>query len=151
VREAVERIGELLGHEKERRRVIAANALRDIGDPGAAGVLVQALSDPVCTVRKTASRALVALGEDAAPELVKRLAAAEGAALREMIQVLGAVKCRKAIRSLRRLLDHSDPGVVRDAAGALHAIDPEDAEDWIEGTPAEGAVRVGEEGVFVRL
>jgi len=150
VREAVEKIGELLGHEKERRRVIAANALRDIGDPRAAGVLVQALSDPVCTVRKTASRALVALGEDAVRELVKQLAAAEGVALREMIQVLGVLQCREAVSPLRRMLDHSDSGVARDAARALHAIDPENAEEWLEGTPVEGAVRVGEEGVFVR-
>jgi HEAT repeat protein len=151
VAEAIEEIGALFGHEKEIWRVIAANALRDIGDARAAPFLVDALKDPVCTVRKTASRALAALGEETARALLEDLPAAEGPALRELIHVLGAVKCRKAIRPLRRLLEHPDPGVARDAASALHAIDPEDAEDWIEDTPAAGAVRVGEEGVFVRV
>ena len=151
VEQAVGEIGALLGHEKERWRVIAANALRDIGAPRAEPFLVDALDDPVCTVRKTAARALSVLGEDTARALVKRLPSAEGLALRETIHVLGVAKCRKAIRPLRRLLEHPDPGVVRDAARALHAIDPDDAEDWIEGTAAEGVVSVGEDGTFVRV
>ena len=45
----------------ERVRVVAANALRDIGDPDAIETLVIALNDPVFTVRNTAARAIVIL------------------------------------------------------------------------------------------
>jgi HEAT repeat protein len=51
------------GHE--RQRVVAANALRDLGDPAAIPALTGALEDPVFTVRNTAARAILALaGED---------------------------------------------------------------------------------------
>jgi len=149
-KDAIEEIGALFDHEKETWRVIAANALRDIGDTRAASFLVKALDDSVCTVRKTASRALAALGDETARSLAVKLPSLEGPALREVINVLGTVKCREAIGPLRRLLEHPVPGVAQDAASALLAIDPENARDWIENTPVEGAVRVGEEGVFVR-
>lgn len=48
----------------ERVRVVAANALRDIGDPAAVPALVRALEDPVFTVRNTAARAILVLTKD---------------------------------------------------------------------------------------
>jgi hypothetical protein len=50
---------------KERMRVVAANALRDLGDPAALPALFAALDDPVFTVRHTAARAIVSFGETA--------------------------------------------------------------------------------------
>lgn len=58
----------------ERVRVVAANALRDIGDPAAIPALVRALEDPVFTVRNTAARAILVLaGDDASllPALIE--------------------------------------------------------------------------------
>jgi len=53
----------------ERLRVVAANALRDIGDPAAIPALIQAFDDPVFTVRNTAARAVISMGEIAIPHL----------------------------------------------------------------------------------
>jgi HEAT repeat protein len=58
-----------LAEGRERVRVVAANALRDIGDPRAIPALTEALNDPVFTVRNTAARALISFGEPAAAYL----------------------------------------------------------------------------------
>lgn len=50
----------------ERLRIVAANALRDIGDTKALPALVEAFDDPVFTVRNTAARAVVSFGDEAA-------------------------------------------------------------------------------------
>lgn len=55
---------ETLANGKERQRVVAANALRDLGDPAAIPALIAALDDPVFTVRNTAARALVTFGDE---------------------------------------------------------------------------------------
>jgi len=55
---------------KERVRVVAANALRDIGDPASIPALVQALNDPIFTVRNTAARALLSFGDNAVDYLI---------------------------------------------------------------------------------
>ena len=57
-RDAVSDLLPLLRHPKERRRIVAAMALGEIGDERAAGPLVAALGDPVFTVRHAALRAL---------------------------------------------------------------------------------------------
>jgi HEAT repeat protein len=61
VREALPRIHPFLRDPKEVRRVVAANALRDLGDPAAVPFLIEALGDPVFTVRETAARALATM------------------------------------------------------------------------------------------
>jgi len=53
-----------LGDKKERIRIVAANALRDAGDPAAIPALLGALEDPVFTVRHAAARAIIKLGAD---------------------------------------------------------------------------------------
>lgn len=53
----------------ERVRVVAANALRDIGDATAIPALEAALDDPVFTVRNTAARALISFGAPAVDAL----------------------------------------------------------------------------------
>lgn len=58
VREAVPQIVPFLSHEKEVRRIAAANALRDIGDPASIPALEPLLNDRYFTVRKVAERAL---------------------------------------------------------------------------------------------
>jgi ornithine cyclodeaminase/alanine dehydrogenase len=49
---SVPAIAPFLSDGKERRRAQAATALGDLGDPAAAGALIAALDDPVCTVRQ---------------------------------------------------------------------------------------------------
>lgn len=66
VRPALEK---MLAEGNERQRVVAANALRDVGETASLPALIAALNDPVFTVRHTAARAVVALGETAAPSL----------------------------------------------------------------------------------
>jgi HEAT repeat protein len=58
VREAIPQIVPFLKYEKETRRIAAANALRDIGDPAVAPDLTPLLNDRMFTVREVASRAL---------------------------------------------------------------------------------------------
>lgn len=66
VRSAAPRIAEFLSHEREVRRIVAVNALRDLGDPSAIPLLQPLLRDRVFTVRRAAARAIRAL-ESAAP------------------------------------------------------------------------------------
>ena len=63
---AMARILPQLNHEEERRRVLAVNALSDIGDPSAIPYFLAALDDPVFTVRKVARGALARHAADAA-------------------------------------------------------------------------------------
>jgi HEAT repeat protein len=62
-REALPQIVPFLSHEKEIRRIVAANALRDIGDPSVVPDLAPLLNDRCFTVREVASRALSKLRE----------------------------------------------------------------------------------------
>jgi len=63
VREAIPQIVPFLSHEKEVRRIAAANALRDIGDASVIPELEPLLDDRYFTVRKSAERALAKLRE----------------------------------------------------------------------------------------
>jgi hypothetical protein len=58
VNEAIPQIIPFLSHEKETRRIVAANALRDIGDPASEPYLIPPLNDRFFTVREVAVRAL---------------------------------------------------------------------------------------------
>jgi len=140
VRECVPLILPFLADEKERRRIVTVNALRDIGDTQTVPHLLEALDDPFFTVRKVAARALVAIGAQAEKDLLRALPASRGPARREIIAALGEIRSRKAVRPLRRLLEHADRGVRAEAALALSSIDPKRAAKWLADTPAYKAV-----------
>jgi HEAT repeat protein len=130
--EAVPAILPLLRHEKEPRRVLAVNALRDIGDARAIPGLVEALNDPVFTVRKAAARALATFGEPAVEALLAAAPVSSGVARREMARTLGSMRARRAVPQLRTWLkDPEDAGLRRDAAVALRTIDPRRAPRWV--------------------
>ena len=112
---AVPQIVPFLKHAKEGRRIVAANALRDIGDPTAAPALIEALADPLFTVRETSARALVALGKPAEKTMIRALPAAKGQPLRALIRALGETKSRAALKALRPYLKDPDPAVRADA------------------------------------
>ncbi|MBN1673291.1 MAG: HEAT repeat domain-containing protein [Kiritimatiellae bacterium] len=131
-REAVPGLLPFLTHEKERRRVLAVNALRDIGDPRAVPHLMAALQDPVFTVRKAAARALAGLGRESEAALLEALPGVQGTAGREVIGAIGRMRPLEAIDPLRELLKHDDSLVREDAARALYAIDPNLADLWLE-------------------
>jgi|GEM_PF-1528518 len=59
----LDRVVAQLDDDKERRRITAINAVRDIGDPSAARKLLPSLDDPMLTVRFVAERALAELGD----------------------------------------------------------------------------------------
>lgn len=128
---ALPQVIESLNDEKERRRILAVNALGDIGDPQAIPALIQALGDPYFTVRKTAARALAVIGRPAERPLLRALPTAERSTQRGIIAALGGMKSRKAIRTLRRMLKDPDTVLAEDAARALLAIDPGRAEKWL--------------------
>ncbi|MBU0679006.1 MAG: HEAT repeat domain-containing protein [Verrucomicrobia bacterium] len=60
----LEDVAQFLTHDKERWRVLAANALRDIGDKRAIPYLREAEKDQYFTVRKAAERARRSLGDE---------------------------------------------------------------------------------------
>jgi len=91
IQKAVPLILPFLNDEKERRRVIAANALGEIGDPAAVPALIEALEDPYFTVRKCAARALTAIGETARPPLEAAAPAVGTTARREIESVLSTL------------------------------------------------------------
>ena len=119
---AIPRILPYLQHEKEIKRILAVNALRDIADPDTADPLIAALSDPVFTVRMTAARALSALGEEAQVDVLTALDTAEKPARRLLIQVLGERGDATAIPRLQRYLSATNVQVVAEAANALRIL-----------------------------
>ncbi len=129
--EAVVHILPMLGDPREPRRVIAVNALRDLGDPRAIEALTMGLDDPRFTVRKAAARALVTFGRAAEPALLEGLATGRDPLRRECIRTLGVVGSRAAIPALRTCLEDPNPHVRREAATALRAIAPRQAAKWI--------------------
>lgn len=119
---AVPQIIPFLKHEKEPRRVAAANALGEIGDPAAVPALVEALGDPFFTVREAAARALTKPELKAESALLEALPGSSGAARRHIVRVLGQLKSSAAVPLLERLHEDPDPAVRDDAARALAAI-----------------------------
>jgi hypothetical protein len=115
-------LARFLGDPKERTRVMAANALRDIDDARAVPYLLDALNDPVFTVRNTAQRAIEAYGHRAQDELLSALPVARPPALRLIIQSLGRIRCDQAYRTLKDLTRDDDPLVRADAREALKHI-----------------------------
>jgi len=123
VTNATMRIVGFLDDPEERRRVMAANALRDMGDARAVPALVRALSDPVFTVRKCAARALVGLGLPAESAILAALPAAADPARREMVRILGGMPSPQAREALTRILALDELLVGEDARRALEQID----------------------------
>ena len=122
VREAVPLIITVLEQGEERRRVAAANALRDIGDKRAAPHLIAALNDPCFTVRKAAARALAAMGRRVEGDVLAALPESVDPMRRELIGVLGAIKSQRAVPPLHRCLNDSDPLLREEATLALQQI-----------------------------
>lgn len=122
--------------DAERTRVLAANALRDIGHPDDLPALLAALNDPVFTVRNTAARAVASFGFKAHRPMLRELRDSEGVGRRQIVRLLGELEVLGAARPLRRLLDQADPGLRADVERALrqlegahgHADDITDAE-----------------------
>ena len=119
---AVPAIVPFLKHTREIRRVAAANALRDIGDPAAADALIGALDDPMFTVRETAARALASFGREAERAMIRALPSADGQRKRALIRALGDMRADRASRALKRLRDDPDPDVRGDVQEALQRI-----------------------------
>jgi HEAT repeat protein len=115
-------IAALIEDPKERTRVAAANALRDIGDLRGIPALVAALNDPMFTVRNTAERALLSFNSKAENHLLDALPHAKDPALRPIIHLLAAMKSQRAYKQLKDLSGSADPYVRADAKQALRGI-----------------------------
>jgi HEAT repeat protein len=122
VSSAVPKILPYLKHEKEVLRILAANALRDIADPNTAEALIEALGDPVFTVRMTAARALTALGPEAQTTILAAMTPATNSTRRLLIQVLGDRGDDNVIDILELELTSDDPQVVAETANALRRL-----------------------------
>ena len=112
----------MIQHAKEPRRVVAVNALRDIGDPAAIPALIGALGDARFTVRKAAARALVTFGTPAEKALIRAVPEGRGVAQREMVRALGELQAEPAEKALRRLLPDAAPALRRDVDEALRRL-----------------------------
>ena len=129
---AVPDIMPLLKDPKERVRIVAANALRDIGDRRALQPLIAALGDPVYTVRNTAARALVSFGAETVEPLGLALRGASDPAKRQIIRCLGDIRSKNALRHLRPLLKDGDYDTRRDAVRAIEQIQGLRAGGWFD-------------------
>ena len=116
---------DLLKDGNERERVLAVNALRDMGaDEDATDALISALSDDMFTVRLAAARALAVFDRSAVKAVIQALDAElrEGrdiSRMRELIRTLGAMESTRGDRMLKKLVRYDDAAVARDAALAL--------------------------------
>ncbi len=123
IKGARKRIEEFLAEKDERRRIAAANALRDIGDPAAAAALIRALDDDYFTVRFTAARALESFGRPVERPLISAMPHCSRRAQRLIVRILGRIRSRRARRLLRKLQEKSEDEFMReDAARALRRI-----------------------------
>ena len=138
--------GLLKESEQEKTRVLAANALRVLGNKDDLPALMAALNDPVFTVRNAAARAVASHGWAAHRPLLNALAEARGPARRQVVRLLGELRVKSAVRPLRRLLDARDEGLRVDAARALRQIDATDAARWLAGA---GVEQVEAEALFI--
>jgi len=120
--QAVPQIIPFLKNEKERRRIVAANALRDIDDPRAIPALINALDDPFFTVRNAAARALVQMGAEAQPALLEILDQTDGLKQRQIIRTLSDMRATAAIQPLEKLRDDADDATRNDVIIALERI-----------------------------
>ena len=123
--------------DQERTRVLAANALREVGNDDDLPALIAALGDPVFTVRNAAARGVASFGWEAHGPLLKALDQTEGAARRQVVRLLGELQVKAAIRPLRRLLEQEDAGLRADAARALRQLGESGAARWLRGPPVE--------------
>ena len=122
---AVARILPQLNHEKERRRVLAVNALSDIGEPAAIPYFLAALGDPVFTVRKVARGALARHGADAASAALGVLENAPPVVQREIMGLCVDVGYLAATNALAELCRHAaSPSVKSDAQRCFEALMP---------------------------
>ena len=116
---------DLLKNGNERERVLAVNALRDMGaDEDATDALISALNDDMFTVRLAAARALAVYDQSAVKAVIKALDAErrdsrETSRMRELIRTLGAMESTRGDRPLKKLTRHDDAAVARDAKLAL--------------------------------
>lgn len=134
VTNALPRIEKILaGDPKERIRVAAANALRDIGDPRSIEPLITALGDTMWSVRNTAARALVSFGPEAVTPVMARLELAnnlDNVARRQLVRCLGDLKDKRAVFLLRKLADEADAATRTDAQHALDLISGQRDDVW---------------------
>lgn len=112
-------IASLVSSTKEQRRIAAINALKDIGDPSAADVLITALNDSYFTVREAAQAALVSLGEKGQGAVLQAAPSAQGRQLRHVIRILGTYDSWRSRRLLKRFASSEDPEVRSEAEAAL--------------------------------
>lgn len=107
----------------ERIRIVACNALGEIGDRNDLPVLIEALGDPALLVRNAAARAILAQGARAQRPLRRALAASGNLVQRrQIVRLLGALAA-PARSDLKRCLRDADPGLREDAAWALRRAD----------------------------
>lgn len=137
-RNALARIMTYLQDDDERRRIAAANALRDIGDPEAAAALIDAIGDDTVTVRKVAARALVALGADALEAVKSAAENAHGVRQRELVLVLGQLETKKALKPILAALKDADTALQRDAVRALYRFDSVRAPTYLKAAGLQG-------------
>jgi len=119
VKTAVGELSPFVADPKEPRRIAAINALRDIGDPSVAGVLIAALDDVHFTVREAAQAALVSLGAAVEPPVLQAIPAAQGHKLRHLIRILGHYSSWRSKRVLKRYALSENADIRLDAQDAL--------------------------------
>lgn len=119
VKGAVSNIVEFLSDKKEPRRILAINALKEIGDPAVAGVLVKALEDPYFTVRESAQAAIIALGPAAERTVLDELPGAPDRKRRHLIRILGHYHSWRSTRALKGCLRSESADVRAEAEAAL--------------------------------
>lgn len=113
-------IASFLQHTNERIRVVAVNALRDIGDPVAVPELVTALGDPIFTVRNTAARALAVIGPAAEPALLNAYGQTDSIIeKRQILRTLCDLRSTNCIPLLEAAQSDPDRGLREDARRAL--------------------------------
>ena len=119
VKTAAGAISPFVADKKELRRIVAINALKEIGDPAAAGVLIAALDDPYFTVREAAQAALVALGTAVERPVLEAMPSAQGRQRRHLIRLLGHYDSWRAKRALKRYAQSDDADVRPEARDAV--------------------------------
>jgi HEAT repeat protein len=140
---------EALGADRAELRMAAANALGQLGDPGAVSALVDTLDDPDPRVRERVARACGSIGDGRAVErLDARLEDGVGRVRRAAADALAAIGTDAALDSLLAAVDDPNEEVRYAAVMALGGYHGEAAIDPLIGALEDESEPVRRAAVF---
>jgi len=111
-----------MADKNEEVRLIAATALKSVGDPSIAGMLVAALKEPNRWLPARVAEVLISFGRESLPALQEALKEKDPVLRGYIIEILGEIGDESATESLQEALGDENSNIRLQAAAALGSI-----------------------------